>query len=416
MNKVHSLRVLIAEDVEFIRELITKHLLSFGIQHSNIKKCSGGFDAIDHIQESHYTFDFIIADIMMPNGDGFVLFRYLTTQNYKTNLIILSSVNEDILNVSETISRKGALNLIGAFQKPLSKKKLKELIISSINTFALLPPEKRHSKPDLSDQYLVNFLKNEESYEIENTCFSMFYQPKVCTRTGNICGYEALVRLHHPDKGVLLPDLFLNIVRNIDKMFKMTMLTFQITLEDMKTKDVFMEPEITLSVNVDVDIFCSENFIDELTKLINTIGIAYKKIIIEVTETQKIKDYDEFLITASRLRMLGFGLSIDDFGCENSNLNRLAKTPFTELKIDQQYIVDIHKNKKNFQIVKGVVNMAKIMNIKVVAEGVETQQIAEKLLNLGVDELQGYYFSPPLSFFSLNNFKLNENCTKLFKN
>ena len=56
------------------------------------------------------------------------------------------------------------------------------------------------------------------------------------------------------------------------------------------------------------------------------------------------------------------------------------------------------------------------MNIKVVAEGVETQQIAEKLLNLGVDELQGYYFSPPLSFFSLNNFKLNENCTKLFKN
>ncbi len=393
MNK---LIILVIDDIKFTRESINNFLLSFGVLQKNIIKCKNGHQAINLL--SQYKFDFIIADLMMDDGDGFDIIQDLARRRYKTSLIIISVLEREIVDISYQVAndKKNTFNMLGAFSKPLGKELLRDLIKNNYNK------ESKDTLPNKDREVnLSNILSENSSFDASTSPFRMFYQPKVCNKIGKVTSYEALVRLYLPEHGILQPNLFLFLLSKKGLMKKLTYLTVELCVMDIKKIQTQFDIDFKVSINIAVDTFCSADFPYRFLAL--TSGVAPKNLTIEITEEMESSYKSIFMINASRIRMMGFGLSMDDFGSEYSNINRLYNIPFTEVKIDKEYVIDLFEYPKKFILVKMMVNIANMLNLKVVVEGIETKDIAMKILELGVDELQGFYFSKPISFNSIVN-------------
>ncbi len=397
-----NIYVLVIDDVELIRKSIFNHLLSLGLLNSNIVLCASGDEAY-YLLNSHQ-FDFIITDLLMDKGDGFSFIRKLIKINYRTALIVMSSLDKELVDMSYQLTRNAGNNLImlGSFQKPLRKCQLKALIetnihiSNSLETFPLALQAKREKFFKLED-----VLCNKMLSDTGDTPFKMYYQPKICSKTGLIKSYEALARLYSPDSGIVPPDIFIPELEKKKLMESFTYLTIKLCVLDIEKIKSTLGIHIKVAINIPTDIFCLEHFPDTFISLTKT--VPANNLTIEITESKKENGQDDFMLNASRIRMRNIGLSIDDFGTEHSNLNRLAHIPFTELKIDKLYVMNLSENPKTLILITTIVEMAYKLGLKVVAEGVETSVIARELINIGVDELQGYYYSQPISFNLLIN-------------
>lgn len=395
MNKLHNLRVLLVDDQNFILESITHSLTLLGVEPNNISRCKSANEAIKTINNINIPFDFILTDLEMKDGDGFDLITYLMKTNYQSSIAILSAIDPDIVGASYKIARNSVLNVLGAFQKPLTNVALEKLLIQW-QSFKSPEPS---TTANVSEVYVKKLFANTNVFQLENTPFCMFYQPQVHAKTGELKGVEALVRLYSSEYGIMTPALFLPVIDELGLTEQFDKLCIELCLEDIKTKPLVFTESLTVSINVSAQVFSLSSFVNYFIECSK--GVDANRLIIEITENHNILHQHNLMINASKLRMHGYGLSIDDFGSKHSNLDRLSHIPFTELKIDRDYVLDILKNPKHSLLVKGVVNMAKMLNLNVVIEGVETEAIALELLKLGADELQGYYFSQPLSFNSL---------------
>ncbi len=393
-NSMKNSMILIIDDIKFTRESIANVLLSFGFFEKNIIKCDSGHQAIDLLNQ--YDFDFILADLMMDNGDGFDIIQYLAHTRYKTSLIIMSSLEREIIDISYQIAsdKKNTFNMLGAFSKPLKKELLRTLIVDNY--------AKESKTTLLSKERTLNLseiLSKKSSFNVNSSPFCMFYQPKICSETGKTTSYEALARLYLPEHGILYPDLFLPLLNEKGLMEKFTDLTIELCIADMKKIQTLFDFDFKVSINIAVDVFGLSDFPHRF--LTRTTGVSPENLTIEITEEMESNNKSFFMINAARVRMMGFGLSLDDFGAEHSNINRLSNIPFTEVKIDKQYVFSLLDNPKKLILVKMMIKMAKMLSLKVVVEGIESQEIAKKISEFDVDELQGYYFSKPISFNSV---------------
>lgn len=222
----------------------------------------------------------------------------------------------------------------------------------------------------------------------------VWYQPKVSLQTGNWVGAEALIRLRHPELGVLGPGAFLPGAAESD-LLAMTERVIACALRDWSDCAALGMPGLQLAVNVPAGAFVALP-IARLVREQRPQAASWPGLILEVTEDQIVNDLKIANEVAAELREQSCSLAIDDFGAGYSSLARLRQLPFSELKIDRVYVTDCHRDRVKEGLLESIIELARRFGLKTVGEGIETAHESHKLQGLGVGLGQGFLFAKPM--------------------
>jgi diguanylate cyclase (GGDEF)-like protein/PAS domain S-box-containing protein len=224
------------------------------------------------------------------------------------------------------------------------------------------------------------------------------YQPIVDLETGQIAGFEALLRWQHPTLGLILPANFISVAEATGAIVPIGAWVLEEACRKAREwqKSCPQYPPIYISVNLSVKQFTHPHLVEEVAVALHNAGMDPASLKLEITESM-LMDAESAIRMLSHLHALGVGISIDDFGTGYSSLSYLHRLPIGTLKVDRSFVNSMVQNKESFEIVRTILNLAQSLNIKVVAEGVETEDQMERLRALKCDFGQGHFFSKPLS-------------------
>ncbi|MEZ4221636.1 MAG: EAL domain-containing protein [Polyangiaceae bacterium] len=223
----------------------------------------------------------------------------------------------------------------------------------------------------------------------------LYYQPRVDGASGRIVGVEALLRWHHSTRGWVSPAVFVPVAEELGLMSDIGQRVLDLATAELKR----LHEEgyrVHMSVNVSPLQLREDHAVDGLARTLERLGELAKFIELEVTESTLLQAGDEIAERVGRLRQHGSLLALDDFGTGYSSFACLKRFDFNVLKIDRSFVMDILQDHGTAEIVKAIVVMAKTLGLTVVAEGVETAAHAEKLAEMGCEELQGFHFARPM--------------------
>lgn len=238
-------------------------------------------------------------------------------------------------------------------------------------------------------------LLNELRQGIENDELILYYQPQIDIKTERLIGFEALVRWNHPTRGIISPDKFITLAEESELIIPIGNSILKRVC--VQTKEwIDRCGDIIISVNISAKQFQHKDFLNEVKNSLKVANLDPKYLAIEITETIAIYNMEYTLSILNELNELGIIVSIDDFGTGYSSLNYLNEMNVKELKIDKSFICDIGENLNNRSITNVIIILAKQLGLKVVAEGVETEEQFNILKEMECDMAQGYYFSKPL--------------------
>lgn len=233
---------------------------------------------------------------------------------------------------------------------------------------------------------------------VKNNEFELFYQPKINLNTGKITGLEALIRWFDPEKGYIYPDEFIPIAEETGMIIPIGEWVISEACEQ-KTKwsKLGFPKGLKIAVNLSAYQLNKKDFIYSFAEILKNLSYDKTSLEIEITETAVMDDVDRAAFMLNKVHDMGVSVAIDDFGIGYSSLSQLKCLPVDTLKIDKSFIRDIANDNNDAAIVKAIINMAKSLELGVVAEGIESQQQLDMLLDYDCLEGQGFHFSKPLA-------------------
>ncbi len=238
-------------------------------------------------------------------------------------------------------------------------------------------------------------LMGELRHAINDGHLFLLYQPKVNLRTGRVTGVEALVRWDHPHLGVVPPDQFIALSEHTGLIKPLTLWVLDAALRQRSQWDQD-HLEISVAVNLSFRNLQDPQLPDQVALLLQNRGVAPDRLDLEITESTLMADPARAMESLGRLDGMGIKLSIDDFGTGYSSLGYLKKLPVGAIKVDRSFVSGMERSRDDAVIVRSTIDLAHNLGLKVVAEGVESRGVLEKLIALGCDEAQGYHISAPL--------------------
>lgn len=241
---------------------------------------------------------------------------------------------------------------------------------------------------------------------IQEEQFQLYYQPKHSVKDENIVGAEALIRWKHPEKGFISPGEFIPLAEDTDLIIPLGNWVIRKAFRQYKEWNTISPIDFHLSINISPKQFIDDNFIPFLLRSVEEFSVSPEKIDLEITESLAIENTELTLEKINQLKKIGFKITMDDFGTGYTSLTYLSKFPLDRIKIDQSFIRDITSNKNHAAIVQSLVSVAKNLDIKVTAEGVETKEQLLYLQEWDCDEIQGYYYSKPIPSISFVEYHL----------
>ncbi len=232
---------------------------------------------------------------------------------------------------------------------------------------------------------------------VEREEFQVNYQPIVSLESGRISGFEALVRWHHPERGVILPSEFVSVAEETGLIMQIDRLVLrQACLQMRKWQDALPGTRrMKISVNLSCKQFMQPALVEQVTEILLETGLDPCSLKLEITESVMMEGRDYTMRVLERLSEAGIELSLDDFGTGYSSLSYIHRFPVSTLKIDQSFIKRIGGD-QNGEIVRAVVTLARNLGMEVVAEGIETELQLDQLRALNCEQGQGFYFSIPV--------------------
>ena len=237
-------------------------------------------------------------------------------------------------------------------------------------------------------------IEHEMNIALDNKEFKVYYQPKIDTKTENLYGAEALVRWEHEGR-MVPPSEFIPLFEKNKFILRLDLYIFEQVCSDMKMWKEKYGKEPVISVNVSREHFLDEHFLEKYMMIAAKYGVNTNKIDLEITESATIEEGIDIIEIMNKMKKLGFLISIDDFGTGYSSLSTIQDMPADILKIDKSFVDRIGKNEKN--IIDYILTIAKELNFTTIAEGVETKEQRDYLLENGCDIIQGYYYAKPMS-------------------
>lgn len=226
--------------------------------------------------------------------------------------------------------------------------------------------------------------------------FELYYQPQVDSETGKIVGFEGLIRWNHPDRGLIPPIEFIPLAESTGLILPMEEWVIEQAFSKLEKWKLNGKEDITLSINISPRHFLHQSIYTFFKECLHKFNVNPKLLIVEITESVAMEDFESVKNRISEIQTLGISVSIDDFGTGFSAFKYLQHFPIQEIKIDRQFIRDIVNNEKSMGIAKTIIDLAKLLKINVVSEGVETEEQWKILKKLGCPQLQGFYFAKPM--------------------
>jgi CheY-like chemotaxis protein len=310
------LRVLIVDDQEHVRRFEKTVLGSLGI--NDIVEASSGREAVAAVSQPGGWFDLILCDLRMPDWDGVETLRAFAALGVQSGVAIVSGEDERLIDTSALLADAHGLRLLGTIQKPITMPKLQP-ILAKLRT--RLTPSRGLSVVLAPESDIRNAFDREE--------LSLMYQPKISIKTGELSGVEALVRWEHPQYGMFPPVAFVPLIEESPEYSsRLTEFTLREAV-GATARAAAAGRKLHAAVNLSRRAFDRLDLPEWLEQLCATHNVPTSQITLELTETAVAHDAVRLLDVATRLRLKGFALSIDDFGTGESGLSQLKRLPFT---------------------------------------------------------------------------------------
>jgi len=376
-------RVLVVDDDPVILHALVASLS--GLDVKNVFSASSGNEALTILDDNAEAMDVVFCDLNMPVMDGVEFLRHLVARDYQGAIVLLSGEDSRILNSARNLANAHSFRFVAALEKPVIQAQLASVL------------EKVTNKKDVVARPLNSeFSLRELRQAIDYDEFVVYYQPKVDTFNRRLIGVEALVRWQHPDKGFVMPDQFIPMTEENGLIDALTDLVFEKAFAQVKhwrQKGL----DFKISINIAAGTIGRRlNFPEQVMAHLENYGLSPEDVILEITESGIIDDLATTLDTLVRLRLKGVTLSIDDFGTGYSTFKQLQGIPFTELKIDKEFVMNGVSDPSSRAIVESSVLLGQKLGMTLVAEGVESKDDWELLRKLGCHMLQGFFISRPV--------------------
>lgn len=241
-------------------------------------------------------------------------------------------------------------------------------------------------------------LENDLRQGIERQEFLVYYQPIVSAKTGNLAGFEALIRWHHPERGLVSPAEFIPVAEKTGLIVPIGEWILTSVCQQIKSWQQQFSLKVfpKVSVNLSVKQLRDVEFIAKIDQVLLKTGIEGRSLQLELTESMLMENVEALLDILSQLRLRSIQLSIDDFGTGYSSLSYLHRFPVNSLKVDRSFVKGLGSNIESLKITESIIELANNLNIAAIAEGVETKEQLTRLRKLGCEYVQGYLFSPPI--------------------
>ncbi len=328
--------------------------------------------------------DVAIVDLALPGMDGLELLRNLGSLAAAPRLIVTGAQPAHLLFSVETLAQAFGIDLLGTIAKPVGAVKLKPLLE---NYAPLVQSSVRAPAPRFGFQDIGIGLQKRQ--------FEPFFQPKIELATGQVKGLEAFARWRHPEHGVLGPGSFIDALEQNNRVDFLDWSMIELSAERCRWFQDQGIP-VPISLNLAPETLAHPAFIRQISSCISRHGILPEYLTFEMPESSVLNTDPNFIERLVRLRMLGFGLAIDDYGTGRSNLQLLARIPFTELKIDRSFVDGASKRRPLGTVLRSCLGLAHSLERMSVAVGVETRQDWDFLQDLGCTYAQGYHIANPM--------------------
>jgi len=380
-------KVLVVDDDAFQRSIVSKLLKQLGI--TEIADAEDGKAAEAELAKGY---DLLLLDLNMPGMDGIEFLNVLSAHSSSPSLIFFSGEDGRILEVAEELARDLSISVIGSIAKPVSKEKIQRLLEQTA-------PQMTQTTARLTQSELT---EDEVRAGISGGAITMFYQPKVDAQTLALRGVESLLRWQTPEGALIGPGAVIPVAERTDLIQALTLGIFTVSMTQLGNwlKQGF---ELSMSCNFSIADLVKPEIVEMLDGVLAASGVPPDKVTLEVTESQLPEDVSKVLSALTRLRLRGYEISIDDFGTGFSSMEQLRRFPFTELKIDRAFVNGAEQKPSARAILESSVDLARRLNIRSVAEGIETEADLNLCRTLGVDVAQGYYVSRPMSSNALED-------------
>ena len=377
-----QLRFLVVEDQEFQRDALVMLLDSIGARE--VLQAEHGQSALDLLNMRTSPVDIILSDIDMPGMDGMAFLRALAETDSPASIILVSGLNPAVLHAVETMAKAYGLKLLGIMPKPPSRGTLLALIAGHDAR-----PQRRQASAN------APVLPEEIDAALANGEFIPYFQPKVAMANGRVVGVEALVRWQSPSRGLLPPGAFLEAVETGGFMDP---LTWVMLARSAAVCRRWREQglALTVSVNLSLSSLARLALADHVLQVVTEQGLSPDAMILEVTETAAMTDVGHSIENLVRLRLRGFGLSIDDYGTGYSSMQQLTRGPFTEVKVDQSFVRAADHQDSVRIVVESTLDITRKLGLHSSAEGIETEAHWDMLKGMGCDIAQGYWIARPM--------------------
>jgi diguanylate cyclase (GGDEF)-like protein len=257
-------------------------------------------------------------------------------------------------------------------------------------------------------------LEGELRQAIAREQLELHYQPKIDTVTGQIHSAEALIRWHHPERGLILPDDFIPLAEECGLMDAIGTWVVREACRQCKTWQMNGLPPLRVAVNVAATQFRQGDLLQMIRRALEDADLEPRFLEVELTESAVMTDPEDSVGILEHLSRLGILVSVDDFGTGYSSMSYLRRFPIDKLKIDRSFIRDVMSHPDDASIVRAIISLAHSLRLKVIAEGVETVEQLSFLKTIGCDQYQGYHFSPPVPAAAFEELVRTQQASRVF--
>ncbi|MFK3605290.1 hypothetical protein A7D21_13555 [Pseudomonas sp. AP19] len=379
-----SLRVLVLEDHLFQRSVAVNLLKQLGC--GEVLEAGNGTEALSVLQGAG-SVDVVVCDLQMEGMDGLEFIQRISATGQVGAIIVSSGLPGD---VRRAVSQMGALlgvNMLGDTGKPLQVETLQLLLERALSTRRRTPQPS--SSLELADEQQVRRALLEQQLQA-------YYQPKFDLHSGAVLGVEVLARWNHPFQGVLSPAVFLPAMERSGLMDDLLFCLMQQALV-LQGQALSQGLALDLAFNLHAAQLADVELTARIKTLLATHQTPCASVTFELTESGLLEVPAVSLENLVRLRMMGCRLSIDDFGAGFSSLQRLCQLPFTEIKLDAEFVRGLLHEPRCRAVIGSTLALGQTLGMSVVIEGIETTEQHQALLALGCTQGQGYWHARPMN-------------------
>lgn len=376
--------VLVVDDNSVQRANTRTCLEAFGIRR--IHEAADGASALQCFRSLPVRPAVVVLDLELPGLDGIEVLQRLGDDRHRPAIIVASAADEVLISAVATMVEALGVPLLGAFRKPVPTAALR----AALAAFGHQNSSVLHAAAPVTEIDPAELQQAIRSGQIRP-----FYQPKISLQQGSLEGLEALARWTDRAGHSIPPSRFIALAEQHGLIGELTLALLGQVLQDMaQWQAQGLQPAV--AINLSATSLIDRNLASDILRQVQAAAISPRRVSFEITETALVADLASALATMSRLRLKGFGFSIDDYGTGFSSMQQLSRFPFTELKIDRTFVHGAHQRDQLRTILQSSIDMGRRLGITTVAEGVETEAELHLLKAMGCRQAQGYLIARPM--------------------